>query len=72
MSRDLKGRVKEPLWTKPTCMDDSDQLQERRKARRDFKKHNRGDGINVVSPDAIAEAQELGDPPVEQDDFPEE
>jgi hypothetical protein len=64
MSTELKGRVKEKEWVRPHCKDDSDKLPNRRKARKDFKTHCRGDDgpFEVASPDLIAEAFEASEP----------
>jgi hypothetical protein len=66
VSRELRGRFKEPLWVRPTCTDNSEALPLGRKARRDFKKTCRDEGGNdVASIDTLDEAFELGDHPVD-------
>ena len=62
MSKEMKGKVKEKVWVRPICTDDSEPLRLGRKARKDFKKHARQEGpVDVAAPDVVGEAQELGD-----------
>jgi hypothetical protein len=65
VSTELKGRVRERVWTRPTCLDDGEPLPLGRLARRDFKRHCREEGPgHVMSPDMIGEAFEMLDPAV--------
>lgn len=62
MLRDRRGKVKEPLWTQPTCLDREDSLHLRRAARHDFWRHCREEGelsAIVFSPDVLAEYDEF-------------
>jgi hypothetical protein len=70
VSTELKGRVKEDLWNRSTCLDKSDRRRDRQRARRDFKKHNRTEegSLDVAASDLIEEGQELGDPPIPDPD----
>ena len=69
MSKEIKGKVKERLWVRPVCTDDSEPLRLGRKARRDFKKHARQEGpVDVAAPDVVDEAQELGGQPTDPAD----
>jgi hypothetical protein len=63
MSADRKGKVKEKVWLRPTCTDDSEPLGNARLARKDFNQHCRGEGpVDVTSPDTVGEAFEETDP----------
>ena len=66
MSTELKGKIKEKLWVRSICTDDSESLARGREARKDFKTHCRGDDgpFEVASIDILDEANELGDPPI--------
>ena len=62
MSRDVKGKVKETVWNRSTCTDQSDRLGARRAARKDFKRDSlkeEGASTDVVAPDVFDEAFEL-------------
>jgi hypothetical protein len=62
MSTELKGKVKEKLWVRTVCTDDSEPFRLGQKARRDFKKHCRieeREPIDVASADVFDEAFEL-------------
>jgi len=64
MSTEIKGRIKERLWVRSICTDQSDSFRDGQKARRDFKKDCREDKdpIDVAAADVLDEAFELGDP----------
>lgn len=63
MYNDLRGKVKEAIWNRSVCTDNSDPLPLRRKARKDFWKdcHGEGGSADNVSSDMIEEALELGE-----------
>jgi hypothetical protein len=63
MARELRGKIKEPLWNRSVCSDSSESLRLRRMARKDFKRLCRQEriAVDVASIDAIDECQELGD-----------
>jgi hypothetical protein len=70
MSTEFRGKVKEKFWVRPTCADDSDPFHLGQKARRDFKDDCWVDEVpvDVVAPDVLDEALELGDPPIPDPD----
>lgn len=68
MATDFRGRVKEAVWNRPHCKDESDPLWLRRLARRDFRRQVREEERgneertpDVAAPDVIDEANELVD-----------
>jgi hypothetical protein len=73
MSTDRRGKVKEKLWNRPICADESDPLRLRRKARRDFQKEHYPEddegASGVASTDVLDESWELVDPPLPDSDF---
>ncbi len=72
MSTEMRGRVKESLWNRPVCSDNSEAYRVRQEVRRNFKDDCKGECFfEVASPDLIGEALELGQSIETYPDFPE-
>jgi hypothetical protein len=61
MSTELRGKVKQKVWVRPYCTDESDPLRLGQKARKDFKRDSIDEEgrVDVVAPDVFEEAFEL-------------
>ena len=70
MRTEFRGKVKQKVWLKPFCTDQSDTFRLGQQAKKAFRHDCRADGeaVDVAAADVLDEAQELGDPPLPDSD----